>query len=72
MIDDLRMQLKLAQINLDKAMSNLSNALGAERNKSAPLEECLANQEKARNEWSKANAEIKRIRNELKTLGVIQ
>jgi hypothetical protein len=70
MIDELKAQLKLTQDDLDKAMSDLTNALGATRNKSAPLEECLANQEKARNAWSKANAQIKRLRKEIN--GVIQ
>ena len=69
-IEKLKDQLKEADSNLDKAFSEVKNSIGAERNNLLPVEQCKANQEKARSNWSQANAEVQRIRNQLRNLGV--
>lgn len=69
-IDKLKDQLKEADSNLDKAFSEVKNSIGAERNNLLLVEQCKANQEKARSNWSQANAEVQRIRNQLRNLGV--
>ena len=69
-IEKLKNELKEADSNLDKAFSEVKNSIGAERNNLLPVEQCKANQEKVRSNWSQANAEVQRIRNQLRNLGV--
>lgn len=69
-IEKLKEQLKKADSNLDKAFSEVKESIGAERNNLYPIEQCEANQEKARSNWSQANAEVQRIRKQLRNLGV--
>jgi polyhydroxyalkanoate synthesis regulator phasin len=69
-IDELKEKLKKAYSDLDKANANVMNAIGSERRQEFPLEECLANSEKARNEWSKTNKEVQSIRQQLRDLGI--
>lgn len=70
MIDELKAKLKKAYSDLDKANANVINAIGSERRQEFSLEKCLANSEKARNEWSKTNKEIQNIRQQLRNLGI--
>ena len=69
-IEKLKDQLKEADSNLDKAFSEVKNSIGAERNNLLPVEQCKTNQEKARSNWSQSNAEVQRIRKQLRNLGV--
>jgi hypothetical protein len=69
-IEKLKEQLKKADSNLDKAFFEVKESIGAEQNNLFPIEQCKANQEKARNNWSQANAEVQRIRKHLRELGV--
>ena len=69
-IEKLKDELKKADFNLDKAFSEVKESIGAERNNLFPIEQCKADQEKARSNWSQANAEVQRIRKQLRNLGV--
>jgi flagellar biosynthesis chaperone FliJ len=69
-IDELKAKLKKANSDLDKATANVINAIGSQHRQEFPLEECLANSEKARNEWSKVNKEVQSIRQQLRNLGI--
>jgi outer membrane protein TolC len=69
-IEKLKDVLKEADSNLDKAFSEVKNSIGAEQNNLFPIEQCKADQEKARSNWSQANAEVQRIRKQLRELGV--
>jgi hypothetical protein len=69
-IDELKAKLKKAYSDLDKSNANVINAIGSQRRQEFSSEECLANSEKARNEWSKTNKEVQSIREQLRNLGI--
>jgi DNA repair exonuclease SbcCD ATPase subunit len=69
-IERLKDQLKEADSNLDKAFSEVKKSIGDEKNNLFPIEKCKSDQENARKNWSQANAEVQRIRKQLREFGV--
>jgi hypothetical protein len=69
-IEELKIQLKKADANLDKAFVEVKRSIGAEKRKEVSLEQSEIDQELARNNWSKAAKELESIRKQLRELGV--